>query len=45
MTIGGATVYVHNSLSEFPGLEIDTNSGWMGQKLILKGLPAEKGCC
>lgn len=46
MTIGGLTVYVHNSLSEFPGLQIDADGGFFGQKLVLKGLPQEKsGCC
>ena len=46
MTFGGATVYVHNSLSEFPGLQIDADGGFFGQKLVLKGLPQEKsGCC
>lgn len=44
-TIGGATVYVHSSLADFPGLTIDADGAFFGQKLVLKGLPEEKGCC
>lgn len=46
MKIGGATVYVHSSLKDFPQASIDLESGFMSSKLVLKGLGDEnRGCC
>lgn len=48
MKIDGATVYVHNSLNEFPDVQIDTDGGFFASgKLVLKGIEQQNqgGCC
>lgn len=47
VNIGGATVYVHNSLADFPQVEIDADETFFGRKLVLRGIEQKDtgGCC
>jgi hypothetical protein len=47
MTVNGATVYVHTSMSELGNVEIDAADSIFGSKLVLKGVQTTNtgGCC